>query len=254
MGYSAGTYTLPTSVNPVVSGTTITTNWATTTLNDIATALSTCLLKDGTQTATASVPLVQGASIGGSFVVNNAGTITGTSTSTQTISGPISIAGASAGQITFPASQNASSNANTLDDYEEGSWTPVFRGSATAGTQTYGTQFGRYTRIGRTVLARCVIVMTAKDAATAGNLQVGGLPYSAANDASSNGGCGPGYYANLDLDVGGGYYQLGATVSAASTTASLFESGDNVAQATLTEADLAATSAISITIIYDTDT
>ncbi len=29
------------------------------------------------------------------------------------------------GQITFPATQNPSADANTLDDYEEGTWTPV---------------------------------------------------------------------------------------------------------------------------------
>jgi hypothetical protein len=28
--------------------------------------------------------------------------------------------------ITFPATQSASSNVNTLDDYEEGSWTPTY--------------------------------------------------------------------------------------------------------------------------------
>ena len=31
--------------------------------------------------------------------------------------------GASGGQFKFPASQNASTNANTLDDYEEGTFT-----------------------------------------------------------------------------------------------------------------------------------
>ena len=35
------------------------------------------------------------------------------------------------GQITFPATQSASSDANTLDDYEEGNWTPR-NSSATA--------------------------------------------------------------------------------------------------------------------------
>src|ERR1035437_2045665 len=46
-------------------------------------------------------------------------------TSGQIIQGPLDLTGASAGQIKFPASQNASSDANTLDDYEEGTWTPA---------------------------------------------------------------------------------------------------------------------------------
>jgi len=56
MSFSGGTYTLPAG-NPVVTATTITSTWANTTMSDIATALSTCLLKDGTQTVTANIPM-----------------------------------------------------------------------------------------------------------------------------------------------------------------------------------------------------
>lgn len=56
MAFSGGTYTLPAG-NPVVSGTTIESSWANTTLSDIATALSTCVLKDGTQTIAANLPM-----------------------------------------------------------------------------------------------------------------------------------------------------------------------------------------------------
>jgi hypothetical protein len=50
--------------------------------------------------------------------------------------------------ITFPATQSASSNANTLDDYEEGTWTPVGVGITFAGTASYNAI---YTKIGRLV-------------------------------------------------------------------------------------------------------
>ena len=49
--------------------------------------------------------------------------------------------------IAFPATQVPSSNANTLDDYEEGTWTPTFAGWTTAPTVFYAT----YTKIGRAV-------------------------------------------------------------------------------------------------------
>src|SRR3569623_1696890 len=54
-----------------------------------------------------------------------------------------------AGQLAFPATQNPSANANTLDDYEEGSWTPTvsFTGAST-GVTYGGTTLGRYTKIG----------------------------------------------------------------------------------------------------------
>jgi hypothetical protein len=51
--------------------------------------------------------------------------------------------------ITFPATQSASSDANTLDDYEEGTWTPSITNGVTS--PTYSEQTGAYTKIGRFV-------------------------------------------------------------------------------------------------------
>lgn len=56
MPFSSGTFSLV-SGNPVVTGTTISSTWANNTLSDIATGLSTCVLKDGTQTITANIPM-----------------------------------------------------------------------------------------------------------------------------------------------------------------------------------------------------
>ena len=56
MPFTAGVYSLPAG-NPVVTATTIQSSWANTTLSDIETALSSCVLKDGTQTITASIPM-----------------------------------------------------------------------------------------------------------------------------------------------------------------------------------------------------
>jgi hypothetical protein len=63
-------------------------------------------------------------------------------------------AAASGAGITFPATQSASSNANTLDDYEEGTWTPTAIGGSTAGTTTYTAQVGSYIKIGNQVTAQ----------------------------------------------------------------------------------------------------
>lgn len=57
MPFSSGTFSLYTPGNPVTTGTTIASSWANNTLTDIATGLSTCLLKDGTQTVTANLPM-----------------------------------------------------------------------------------------------------------------------------------------------------------------------------------------------------
>jgi hypothetical protein len=44
---------------------------------------------------------------------------------------------ASGSGISFPATQSASSDANTLDDYEEGTWTPTVNNMTTTGTPAY---------------------------------------------------------------------------------------------------------------------
>ncbi len=56
-------------------------------------------------------------------------------------------------QIAFNATQSASTNANTLDDYEEGIWTPTF--SNYSGTDQNAT--GYYTKVGNLVTAGCLI-------------------------------------------------------------------------------------------------
>jgi hypothetical protein len=84
--------------------------------------------------------------------------------------------------IAFPATQVASSDVNTLDDYEEGSWTPVLQGVTTAGTTTYNLRNGKYTKIGNLVV--CDIYLGVTAATGTGTLQIVGLPFSRANSNS----------------------------------------------------------------------
>jgi hypothetical protein len=84
------------------------------------------------------------------------------------------------GQIGFPATQSASADANTLDDYEEGTWTPgVSFGAGTTGI-TYTTQTGVYTKIGRVVNVSAYIVLSAKGSDTGAAL-ITGLPFAVAS-------------------------------------------------------------------------
>ena len=85
------------------------------------------------------------------------------------------------GQLAFPATQNPSANANVLDDYEEGTWTPTLMFSLATTGITYSAQLGRYTKIGRLVIASGSITLTSKGTAT-GAAQIGNLPFTAAND------------------------------------------------------------------------
>jgi hypothetical protein len=85
--------------------------------------------------------------------------------------------------ITFPATQSASSNANTLDDYEEGTWTPTYYGSTSTGTTTYTTQSGIYTKVGRVVTATFNLLVT--NATGTGDIRIGGLPFASDSSAAN---------------------------------------------------------------------
>ena len=87
-------------------------------------------------------------------------------------------AAASGAGITFPATASASSDANTLDDYEEGTFTPTFDFSSGAGTLTYSDQVGRYTKVGSVVTVQALLVVSAKGTAS-GNISLD-LPFTAA--------------------------------------------------------------------------
>ena len=86
------------------------------------------------------------------------------------------------GQIQFPASQNASSNANTLDDYEEGTFTPALTiGGSSAGI-TYTTRNGAYTKIGRLVTIQLGVKMSSIGSNT-GELGITGIPFAFISDS-----------------------------------------------------------------------
>lgn len=93
---------------------------------------------------------------------------------------------ASGGQVVFPATQNPSADANTLDDYEEGTFTPgISFGGGTTGI-TYAAQVGNYTKIGRMVVAEFGVTLSAKGSST-GQAKITGLPVAANASSLSTG-------------------------------------------------------------------
>jgi hypothetical protein len=84
--------------------------------------------------------------------------------------------------ITFPATQSASTDANTLDDYEEGTWTPNFAGLS--GTSVLDN---RYTKVGRLVTVMCRWNWTGGSGVTVTMT----LPFTAGQSSvASSGSCG----------------------------------------------------------------
>jgi hypothetical protein len=78
--------------------------------------------------------------------------------------------------ITFPATQSASSDANTLDDYEEGTWTPT----QGAGLTVVGafSSAGTYTKIGRVVTVYGSVSGATSVTLAVASIICSGLPFS----------------------------------------------------------------------------
>lgn len=90
-----------------------------------------------------------------------------------------------AGQIGFPATQVPSANVNTLDDYQEGTWTPSITFGGAASGITYGANnAGAYTKIGNIVTISGYFELTSKGVST-GDAIIGGLPFIVENQIRS---------------------------------------------------------------------
>ncbi len=74
-------------------------------------------------------------------------------------------------------------SANQLDDYEEGTWTPVITFGGNSAGQTYSSQNGRYVKIGTTVSTSCYVRFTNKGTST-GYALITGLPYASRNQTA----------------------------------------------------------------------
>ena len=101
-------------------------------------------------------------------------------------SGALAVGGAfpssSGAGITFPASQYASSDANTLDDYEEGTFTPqIIVEGASAALSANNIYYAYYNKIGRTVNVSFHAVwnsVTANGASANGAILIQNLPFA----------------------------------------------------------------------------
>jgi hypothetical protein len=102
---------------------------------------------------------------------------------------------ASGAGITFPATQSASTDANTLDDYEEGTWTPSLTFATGSTGMTYSIRSGTYVKVGNLVTVAGRILLTAKGSST-GYCQIEGLPFAGQVISGAGGGGGGVMYIN----------------------------------------------------------
>ena len=127
-------------------------------------------------TATEGVILTGQGSVNDITIKNDAGTDIMT-VATGTVDAVFAGSVTTDGNIVFPATANPSADANTLDDYEEGTFTPVLDfGGGTTGI-TYSQQVGAYTKIGNVCHCYLVFTLTSKGSST-GNARISGFPFN----------------------------------------------------------------------------
>lgn len=147
-----------------------------------------------------------------------------------------------AGQLNFPAAQNASADPNTLDDFEEGTFTPGMTFNASATGVTFTTQTARYIKIGRLVICEIRIVLTSNGTGV-GSARVTALPFT--SDATYNSPSAPAYVTAGGSSASG----IFALVEPSATTALLLIPGATTT-AIATDTNVTDTFAVWIKITY----
>lgn len=94
------------------------------------------------------------------------------------------IVGTSGRGVDFSAVTHAGSTSKLLNDYEEGTWTPVLTSSV--GSITSYTASGSYRKVGTAVTILCRIVIT-NNGTGAGSLNITGFPFTAINATAISG-------------------------------------------------------------------
>jgi hypothetical protein len=173
-------------------------------------------LQSFNRTGSAYLPLtIDGTTVG---VLSSGATIGAFTSTGLAVTGLTDISAASSGQIKFPATQNASADANTLDDYEEGTWTP-----SVGGTATYGAQTGYYVKVGKIVYVKGTIITTL--IGTGSTNTISGLPFTCRVTTPLS----VAYFDTINTAA----TFLGIRISQANTTMLLV--GTTAAQATITD-------------------
>jgi hypothetical protein len=140
-------------------------------------------------------------------------------------------------------------SANKLDDYEEGTWTPVlkFDGSDTGITYNASYRTCTYTKVGRVVTLRVGIYLTSKGTAT-GNATIEGLPFAVKSLSYRDATCVMGYGSMTGLSTAG----LVGVGRNGSTVLDLRQNSDSAVQI-VNDAKFGNNTFMYATFVYDTD-
>jgi hypothetical protein len=156
----------------------------------------------------------------------------GKTTNPTTISVGGATPAASGAGITFPAAISASSDANTLDDYEEGTWNATI--TTSGGSVTIGSQTCTYTKVGRLVVLNGIIELSAISSPT-GQFTITNLPFVPSINGSGGATC---FLQNINVTTATSLYaELNTTpriyIAKSITLNSITDSADLLTATTL---------------------
>lgn len=109
------------------------------------------------------------------------------------------------GQLAFPATQNPSADANTMDDYEEGTWTPTIQdnSSSDAEGQTYSKQYGFYLKTGDLVYIKGRVGLSSLGSMTTSDpSKLAGFPFTSDSNSNSQGAMVVSFASSLSITAG----------------------------------------------------
>lgn len=158
----------------------------------------------------------------------------------------IGVGGATAGTggVAFPATAVAVADANTLDDYEEGTFPVTIQFGGAAVDVTYDATWtaGKYTKIGNVVFFSLTLTLTSKGS-SAGTVTIHTLPLTSSSSKAA-----PALSIRPNKITFAN--QMFAQVAVAGTSIALYEPTEGGTQTQLTNADFANDSDILIAGFY----
>jgi hypothetical protein len=151
---------------------------------------------------------------------------------------------ASGAGITFPATQSASSDANTLDDYEEGTWTPVLAFGGNSVGIVYSAREARYVKVGRSVFACCLLVISNKGSSS-GEATIS-LPFATSANTYSSAG-----FSSNGISLGSGAYNISNQAGSLATGLTFYNQISGGAKTGCTAAQFSNSSEIIFGLTYE---
>jgi hypothetical protein len=130
--------------------------------------------------------------------------------------------------------------------YTTGVWTPTV--SVTGLTLTFGVRNGTWTRIGNVVIVAFRVEITGSSGTPSSGVSITGLPFSASSSLATAAYTSELSYSNLDIPAG--FTSVVGIVNPSSSTISLQQQGDNIAQASLSGSAILANTTISGSFMY----